>query len=244
MNTEMKGSRKIGLAGMILWASACSPAWAVEWDKPSPANALDSMVRVLKDTVRRGHGVAPQQLSGRAVALGHEGASPQRDNPHGVGVVNKSILCESNDYRYHTCGTGLISIISVSVNQIGRAACREGVGWGKSGTDVWVDHGCRAYFYVTGLGWDDRGGHHNPQPPSPHPGHPVGLETITIHCGSRDYNRTSCGTNLIAIVSVSVQQLSKAACREGVTWGREGGGVWVSDGCRANFTITGLRSPW
>ena len=32
-----------------------------------------------------------------------------------------------------------------------------------------------------------------------------------------------------------VRQLSNAACIEGRTWGRDARGVWVTDGCRAEF---------
>lgn len=33
------------------------------------------------------------------------------------------------------------------------------------------------------------------------------------------------------------RQLSDSSCIEGISWGRDNRGVWVDDGCRAEFTI-------
>jgi hypothetical protein len=55
-----------------------------------------------------------------------------------------------------------------------------------------------------------------------------------VTCESRNQQRTECDMNTQGEVRV-VQQLSKAACTEGVTWGLSKHAVWVEGGCRAVF---------
>ena len=55
-----------------------------------------------------------------------------------------------------------------------------------------------------------------------------------VTCESRNQQRTECEMNTQGEVRV-VQQLSKAACTEGVTWGLSKHAVWVEGGCRAVF---------
>jgi|SRR5436305_5683487 len=64
-----------------------------------------------------------------------------------------------------------------------------------------------------------------------------GAFATVIRCGS-DYNRrTVCTFEGWGRATLS-RQLSRTACIEGSTWGREGhSGVWVSNGCRADFFI-------
>lgn len=48
----------------------------------------------------------------------------------------------------------------------------------------------------------------------------------------------------IAAARITLQkQLSKSACIEGKTWGSGKGEVWVSNGCRARFSVAGTTPP-
>lgn len=66
---------------------------------------------------------------------------------------------------------------------------------------------------------------------------PVAVAQNIIRCES-DYNRRqNCSFSGWGRVALS-HQLSRTACIEGETWGRNGrNGVWVSNGCRADFAI-------
>jgi|GEM_PF-300820 len=55
-----------------------------------------------------------------------------------------------------------------------------------------------------------------------------------VTCESKNQQRSECEMNTQGEVRV-VQQLSKAACTEGVTWGLSKHAVWVEGGCRAVF---------
>ena len=55
-----------------------------------------------------------------------------------------------------------------------------------------------------------------------------------IRCESSDGRTRECAANTRAGVQL-VRQLSRAACIQGRTWGYGRNGIWVSDGCRAEF---------
>ena len=60
--------------------------------------------------------------------------------------------------------------------------------------------------------------------------------TKTITCDSRDFERVRCD---ISNKSVRLKrQLSVSSCREGRDWGYDKRGVWVDNGCEAEFEVT------
>jgi len=67
---------------------------------------------------------------------------------------------------------------------------------------------------------------------------PAAIAQNTLRCESSYNHREECTFNGWGRVALT-RQLSKTACIEGRTWGQSGrNGVWVSDGCRADFVIT------
>jgi Protein of unknown function (DUF3011) len=62
-----------------------------------------------------------------------------------------------------------------------------------------------------------------------------------IRCESESRRHTYCRTYAHGEVRLE-RRLSKSPCREYDTWGadRDGGGLWVRDGCRAEFVVL----PW
>jgi hypothetical protein len=59
-----------------------------------------------------------------------------------------------------------------------------------------------------------------------------------INCSSDDGRRRYCDVEPRAGVRLA-RQISGSPCREGETWGRDGRGLWVDRGCRAEFEIGG-----
>ena len=74
---------------------------------------------------------------------------------------------------------------------------------------------------------------------------PAVAQTQTFHCESYGGRQQVCRADTRGGVRL-VRQLSGSRCVEGRTWGLVRGGVWVSDGCRAQFqtgyTTYGNRS--
>lgn len=145
--------------------------------------------------------------------------------------------CESRNGRQNYCavnGGGRIRIY----RQISGSACDEGRTWGQDRRGVWVTGGCRAEFIVTGYGrnngWrgrdddddeDNRGGWNG------------GYGGQRFRCESSNGRQNFCNVDTRWGVRIT-RQLSDSACIEGRTWGRARDGVWVSQGCRAEF-VTG-----
>ena len=57
-----------------------------------------------------------------------------------------------------------------------------------------------------------------------------------VRCESRSARATSCRVDTRGGVRLS-QRLSRNACTRGRTWGTSNNAIWVSNGCRANFTV-------
>ncbi len=64
----------------------------------------------------------------------------------------------------------------------------------------------------------------------------------SIHCESRDYRRNYCPTGRITGAQI-ISQTSNAACIQGRTWGWDGNGIWVNNGCAGEFAFQGGRPP-
>lgn len=137
--------------------------------------------------------------------------------------------CASTERRTVHCPIDTRGGVAL-IRQHSRAACIEGHSWGWDRHGVWVSEGCRGQFVV---GSDAAGawyGH-----PGGHAGFPQGLR-----CESRDRQTVWCPIDTRHGVQL-VRQLSRGPCIEGHSWGWDRRGVWVSQGCRAEFEAGGPR---
>lgn len=139
----------------------------------------------------------------------------------------RRITCESRSGQHSYCPTEVRGRARLD-RQLSDAPCRQYDTWGMDGDGggIWVSDGCRAVFVV-----EPR----RPRPPS-YGGGGGGGKTIT--CESRSGRYNYCRTNMSGRLRLE-RQLSDAPCREYSTWGSDGdgSGVWVSDGCRAVFSV-------
>ncbi len=152
------------------------------------------------------------------------------DGSHGGPYAGQTFRCESNDNRVQRCATRAPGRVQL-VRQISRSACIEGRTWGSDRGSVWVSQGCRADFASTGRG--NAYGYGNSY------GNAYGNEGSygggrLFRCESIDGRTRECAVNTRAGVQL-VRQLSNAACVQGRTWGYGRNGIWVSQGCRAEF---------
>ena len=62
-----------------------------------------------------------------------------------------------------------------------------------------------------------------------------------VTCESQGYNYRECGSYYIRRIDTVrlVQQHSKTFCRYRQNWGANPWMIWVDDGCRATFEVTG-----
>ena len=142
-------------------------------------------------------------------------------NGQGGWNNNGTIRCDSNNNRQQVCHTGWRS--AVLVRQVSDTRCVEGRNWGSSNGSVWVSGGCRAEFAQgRGNGWGNgngQGGWNN---------------NGTVRCDSKNNRHQVCNTGWRS--AMLLRQISDTRCIEGRNWGSNNGSVWVSGGCRAEFT--------
>ncbi|AWH18198.1 hypothetical protein C1922_13260 [Stenotrophomonas sp. ZAC14D2_NAIMI4_7] len=157
-------------------------------------------------------------LAGTAQAQRY-GYDERYDDRGSSGIVR----CESVKGRSNECRLdGRARLI----RQLSGSPCVEGDTWGQSRSGVWVTRGCRAEFvgesrggWGGGHGWG--GGNGGGQ---------------VIACHSNDHRQQYCDARVRRGVRL-VRQESRSACIEGRSWGWDRRGVWVSDGCRAQFQV-------
>jgi molybdenum cofactor biosynthesis enzyme MoaA len=121
------------------------------------------------------------------------------------------IRCESHDRRTNYCEIDPRGGVRL-IRQLSNAHCSRGDTWGVNARGIWVTQGCRAEFEV-GVGGYGR----------------------VFRCESNDNRTRYCNADTRYGIRI-VRQLSRSACIEGSTWGVTRDGVWVSRGCRAEFS--------
>jgi Protein of unknown function (DUF3011) len=154
----------------------------------------------------------PEDRAGRRSGPGHRGR----------------LVCESGRRRMVRCPARTEGRVRL-VQQLSDAPCVEGRTWGYDWGEVWVDEGCRAAFLVgraaTGapregeVAWDGGRG---------------GDRMVTCESAERRYRR--CPVRTGGRVDL-LRRRSTADCVEGRSWGYDRSGVWVDQGCRADFRV-------
>lgn len=164
-------------------------------------------------------------------------------------AADDRVTCRSKDFKYNHCGVNERGPARI-VRQLSDSPCVQGRTWGRDRGGIWVDEGCAAEFIV-GRGdgrerdRDDdwRGGRDRDEDRRGR-----GNRNVRA-CKSEGFKRKHCRMDTQGTVRLS-RQLSDAPCVRGRTWGEDHWGVWVDDGCAAEFIVGGRRGnapprgPW
>jgi hypothetical protein len=138
-------------------------------------------------------------------------------------VQTTAVVCESGGGR-HNCAVDTRNGVRIS-RQLSKHGCIEGKDWGYTNRGIWVDRGCRAEFIVgpgpmtSSTTYSNSSNYHG-----------------TVTCESANNTRHRCNADTRFGVSVG-RQLSDNACILNQSWGWDSKGIWVSKGCRAEFTL-------
>lgn len=136
-------------------------------------------------------------------------------------VAVQAIACESVNGMRNRCPADTHLGVAV-FKTLGDGECIFGETWGFDADGVWVDKGCYAQFAL--------GGYRLPAdavlPPN--------AEKIT--CESLDGGHKPCPVDTSRGVGL-LRQLSDADCVLNRTWGYDRNGIWVTNGCRADFAV-------
>ena len=159
---------------------------------------------------------------------------------YGYGSNYRTVTCESHNQRTVYCGVDTRGGVQIS-HQYSSGACIEGSTWGYDNRGVWVSGGCRAQFVVGGYYSGNGYGGNNY-------GYGSGYGSSgrrIVRCESVNSGTTYCRTGSSSSSVRLIRQLSQSACVEGSTWGRDRRGeVWVSDGCRGEFRVSGYSGDY
>jgi hypothetical protein len=130
-----------------------------------------------------------------------------------------ALECESQNLRNNCEGDTRFGV--ALMRQLGDGDCILGETWGFDETAVWVSDGCHGQFALGGFRLPE-----DAVPPT----------AIRLVCESLDGSVTRCVTDASRGAGL-VRQTSEAECVLNRTWGYDGEGIWVSDGCRAEFAV-------
>jgi hypothetical protein len=128
--------------------------------------------------------------------------------------------CESERSQPHYCKVDTGDGITL-VKQLSASPCRQGTNWDYDRHGVWVSHRCRAEF-ITG----------KVDPAS------LSEPGSSVRCESKANRIEHCPAQVASGVRL-VRILSSSACIENQDWGSDAQGIWVANGCRAEFLVGG-----
>lgn len=139
------------------------------------------------------------------------------------GSRDRTLRCESKNGRWKHCSTSAEGAHIEFVRQLSRGHCLRNQTWGVDARGVWVSGGCRADFRLVTAEEAPRRD-----------------DTKLVRCESIDGRREHCPISTRGGVRMA-RQLSRTNCVEGHNWRFDRNGIWVEEGCRADFEI-GRRS--
>lgn len=141
-------------------------------------------------------------------------------NPANAGLTGypRTIVCNAGKKHGNRCPADTSMGVQLT-RQVSKHSCVLGTDWGYDQTGIWVKNGCRGEFTI--------GSGYAPMASS--------LSNSVI-CESSDGRTQRCSANTSFGVALS-RQLSNSSCVKGQTWGYDTEGVWVSNGCRAEFLL-------
>jgi hypothetical protein len=151
----------------------------------------------------------------------------RRNDRRALRQRTTTVVCESQNGRRTECTADTRNGVMLN-RQLSRSECAEGRSWGYTRDSIWVDDGCRAEFLV---GTDFRG-------PGSLRNRGRAASVTTLVCESVNNRRNYCPADTIGGVELS-RQISRNTCAFNKDWGYDSSGVWVSNGCRAEFRIGG-----
>jgi DUF3011 family protein len=130
------------------------------------------------------------------------------------------VPCESPHNHRKVCSADTRYGVALS-RQLSSRACELGRDWGYDQNGIWVNNGCRAEFTLGAT----------PIVPSM-----ASSARPAVICESVNNRINHCSADTRFGVSLR-RQLSDNACVRGDSWGWDTQGIWVKNGCRAEFSL-------
>jgi hypothetical protein len=143
----------------------------------------------------------------------------------GMGAASPSppeeqvVRCESLRNQRRDCPIHTRQATVTLRRQLSTAACLHNQTWGYDNRGIWVTNGCRGEFLVARRAVSD-----------------LPFHDALVVCRSLDGTYVRCPANTQRSVLLQ-RQLSQRPCRQNQTWGFDTQGIWVTQGCEAEFLV-------
>lgn len=157
-----------------------------------------------------------------------------RDRDRDRRSEDRLVICESDGGR-RRCNVDVPFGARLG-RQLGRRECVEGSTWGYDSDGIWVRDGCRGEFIIEQRRRRDRDHDDFDRDDRDRDRDRGRRQFRTIVCESKDDRNHICPVDTGLGVALT-KQLSISDCTFRETWGYNDRGIWVKNGCRAEFTI-------
>jgi ribosomal protein L37AE/L43A len=134
--------------------------------------------------------------------------------------IMRAIMCESRNDSRNQCPAETQFGVAI-IRQISERECVLGKSWGFDETGVWVADGCQGQFAL--------GGYRLPPDAVP-------ATASKVTCESLDGGHKHCAVDTSHGVGL-IRQISASDCVLNRTWAYDRDGIWVTNGCRAEFAV-------
>lgn len=147
----------------------------------------------------------------------------------GSGFADAShVVCASDDFQRKFCPANTSRGVRL-VNQISNSACVRGRTWWRDARGIVVTNGCAGEFEI---GYRDLD-----YTTAPATGAGGMYRPDTFICSARGAPRRYCPADVGSGAVTLVKRLGGAPCIYGKNWTYDRQGVWVSQGCSAEFEV-------
>ncbi len=157
---------------------------------------------------------------------GWGGGSGGSGGSWGGGNSGNEITCRSQNNRTQRCSIYTGNRVQM-IQQYSNSPCIQGRSWSYDRNSITVRDGCQARFAVNGYsgggsggGWGGSGGNQ-------------GFQNV-IECRSQNNRYARCRADTQNRVQL-IRQISNTRCSQNRNWGYDRGGIWVDNGCSAQF---------
>ena len=144
-------------------------------------------------------------------------------------LTAQTVACGGREEREYHCAADTRHGVTL-LQETGSARCIRGYSWDYEGGEIWVDNRCAAVFALTShppIAWQEERV-------------PAGTYLISCAAGAE----TAYCVQAPQVSAELVRRTSDARCVEEKSWGVDERGLWLANGCAADFlmrqrTVTG-----
>jgi hypothetical protein len=160
--------------------------------------------------------------------------STPASTPASAGTsITRIVTCGSTTSAEARCNLGAEVTRVRLARDLSGTRCREGYSWGRSGTVVWTNKGCRAQFAVT---YSSGTPAQSPPAATPADSPTTSSGTRVLTCGDTSGSAMSCNT-FGTVATVRLRRDRSAGRCDRPNWGLSGESIWVADGCYGDFEL-------